>query len=489
MGLFDKLKTRSLENPATPISNPANWLVESMGGVKSSSGQLVNESTALSISAVWACVRIISETVASLPLMIYERTDNGKKLAFNHPLYKILHDEPNQDITSMSWRESKGAHVLLRGNGYSFINRNPTSAKVNSITLLDPGNVLAHRVNGELAYKVTINGTAHNISPSDIIHIAGLGFDGITGYSPIAISRDNLGLSLATQEFGSKFFDNGAVLNGILEHPAAMGTEAISEFKKSWKDMFTGTSNAFKTAILEEGMTYKQIGIAPEDAQYLQTRKFQLSEIARIYRVPPHMLADLEKSSFSNIEQQSLDFVIHTLRPWLVRWEQELNRKLLSDSDRAKFFIKFKIEGLLRGDQKSRYESYQIGIKSGFMSPNDARSLEDLNRIKNGDIYLRPSNMEPINQAPKRKIDTILARECRDLKDIIKNPSSSEEKFNKFVKRHTRFLIDDMEIPQNDAIMLVEQVREIIYNSKDLRGIVEDWHSLRINQLEEVVNG
>ena len=242
------------------------------------------------------------------------------------------------------------------------------------------------------------NGTVI-LKPSDVLHVPGLGFDGLVGYSPIAMAKNAIGLAIATEEYGAKFFANGATPGGILEYPGTVkNPEAVRE---SWTKGFSG-NNSHKVAVLEEGMKYTPISISPNEAQFLETRKFQIDEIARIFRVPPHMVGDLEKSSFSNIEQQSLEFVKYTLNPWCVRWEQAMNQQLLSKEEQGRYFIKFNVDGLMRGDYESRMNGYAIGRQNGWLSANDIRELEDLNRIPTedgGDEYLVNGNMLPVKDA------------------------------------------------------------------------------------------
>ena len=241
---------------------------------------------------------------------------------------------------------------------------------------------------------------AVTLQPSDVLHIPGLGFDGLVGYSPIAMAKNAIGMAIACEEYGAKFFANGAAPGGVLEHPGTI--KDPQRVRESWQSTFGGSGNANKIAVLEEGMKYTPIGISPEQAQFLETRKFQINEIARIFRVPPHMVGDLEKSSFSNIEQQSLEFVKYTLDPWVIRWEQSIQRSLLSKDEKAAYFVKFNLEGLLRGDYQSRMNGYAIGRQNGWMSANDIRELENLDRIPaedGGDLYLINGNMLPLKNA------------------------------------------------------------------------------------------
>lgn len=365
----------------------------------SSSGKRVNERTAMQMTAVYSCVRILSETLAALPLHIYEIKKDGTSKALTHPLYKILHDEPNSDMTSFIFRETLMTHLLLWGNAYAQIIRNGKGDILALYPLMPDKMNVDRDEKGKIFYEYLNDGVKVKLNNSEVLHIPGLGFDGLIGYSPIAMAKNAIGMAIATEEYGAKFFENGATPSGILEHPGTVkNPEAMRE---SWNRGFSG-SNSHKVAILEEGMKYTPISISPNEAQFLETRKFQISEIARIFRVPPHMVGDLEKSSFSNIEQQSLEFVKYTLDPWVSRWEQTLQRKLLKEDEKSKFYIKFNVDGLLRGDYQSRMNGYAIGRQNGWMSANDIRELENLDKIpkeEGGDLYLVNGNMLPLEKA------------------------------------------------------------------------------------------
>ena len=373
-----------------------------------SSGKVVNEKSAMQTTAVYACVRILSETIASLPLHTYQKTDKGKEKAVDHPLYHLLHDEPNPEMTSFVFRETLMGHLLLWGNAYAQVIRDGRG-KVMALYPLMPDKMTVHRSEGgELYYSYFKEGTESVLKHWEVLHIPGLGFDGLLGHSPIAMAKNAIGMAIATEEYGANFFNNGANPGGVLEHPGIL--KDPERVRKSWNSVYAGSGNAHKVAVLEEGMSFKPIGIPPEQAQFLQTRKFQLNEIARIFRVPPHMIGDLEKSSFSNIEQQSLEFVKYTLTPWLSRWEIAMKKSLLSPSEKKDYFIKHNVEGLLRGDYKTRMEGYSIGIQNGFLSPNDVRELEDLNTIEHGDVYAVNGNM--------LKLEDIGAYAKKDVKDV-----------------------------------------------------------------------
>ena len=376
---------------------------------KSISGKSVNEYTAMQTTAVYACVRILAESIASLPLHVYAYKESKKERMPEHPLYFLLHDSPNPEMTSFIFRETAMIHLLLWGNSYAQILRDGRGRVVGLYPLLPNRMSVERNDAGEIIYTYTpmIDGSPNfkdkgqiRLRREDVLHIPGLGFDGLVGYSPIAMAKNAIGIALATEEYGAAFFKNGARPGGVLEHPGVL--KDPSKLRESWHAVYGGAMNTGRIAVLEEGVKYQQIAIPPEEAQFLETRKFQIDEIARLYRVPPHMVGDLEKSSFSNIEQQSLEFVKYTLNPWVMRWEQSLQKALLTDKERKDYFIRFNVDGLLRGDYKSRMEGYAIGRQNGWLSANDIRSLEDMNPIEaeeGGDLYLINGNMTKLKDA------------------------------------------------------------------------------------------
>ena len=399
-GLF---KSRDKPQNRTAGSNYAFFF----GGT--TSGKSVTERSAMQMTAVYSCVRILAEAIAGLPLHLYRYTPDGSKVkAVDHPLYLLLHDEPNPEMSSFVFRETLMTHLLLWGNAYAQIIRNGKGEVVALYPLMPNRMSVDRDKHGQLYYTYTrasdeaptMNGMTVLLPPSDVLHIPGLGFDGLVGYSPIAMAKNAIGLAIATEEYGAKFFANGAAPSGVLEHPGTI--KDPSRVREAWMSQFGGSANSGNVAVLEEGMKYTPISISPEQAQFLETRKFQINEIARIFRIPPHMVGDLEKSSFSNIEQQSLEFVKYTLDPWVIRWEQSIQRSLLSKDEKAAYFVKFNLEGLLRGDYQSRMNGYAIGRQNGWMSANDIRELENLDRIPEedgGDLYLINGNMLPLKNA------------------------------------------------------------------------------------------
>ncbi len=366
---------------------------------RTTSGKPVNERTAMQTTAVYACVRILAEAVASLPLHVYEyQDDGGKKLVHDHPLYYLLHDEPNPEMTSFVFRETLMSHLLIWGNAYAQIIRDGAGRVLGLYPLLPDKMDVQRDDKGNIYYVYSRNSDENpmfkeygniKLKAEDVLHIPGLGFDGLIGYSPIAMAKNAVGMTLACEEYGASFFANGANPGGVLEHPGVL--KDPSKVRESWNSVYRGVNNAHKIAVLEEGMKYQQIGIPPEEAQFLETRKFQINEIARLYRIPPHMVGDLDKSSFSNIEQQSLEFVKYTLDPWVIRWEQSLQRSLLLPGEKGKYFIKLNVDGLLRGDYQSRMNGYAVGRQNGWLSANDIREMENMNPIpdeEGGNLYL-----------------------------------------------------------------------------------------------------
>ena len=377
---------------------------------RTTSGKPVNERTAMQTTAVYACVRILAEAVASLPLHVYEyQDDGGKKLVHDHPLYYLLHDEPNPEMTSFVFRETLMSHLLIWGNAYAQIIRDGAGRVIGLYPLLPDKMDVQRDDRGNIYYVYSRNSDENpmfkeygdiRLKAEDVLHIPGLGFDGLIGYSPIAMAKNAVGMTLACEEYGASFFANGANPGGVLEHPGVL--KDPSKVRESWNSVYRGVNNAHKIAVLEEGMKYQQIGIPPEEAQFLETRKFQINEIARLYRIPPHMVGDLDKSSFSNIEQQSLEFVKYTLDPWVIRWEQSLQRSLLLPGEKGKYFIKLNVDGLLRGDYQSRMNGYAVGRQNGLFSANDIREMENMNPIpdeQGGNLYLINGAMTKLEDA------------------------------------------------------------------------------------------
>lgn len=383
------------------MARPAEWLTSWFGGRTSLAGVNVTEMKALQFTAVYACVHILAQTLAMLPLNVYSKLPTGGKArAPDHPLDWVLHKAANSEMSSFRWRETIQGHLGLWGNGYSEIEYN-NAGQVIGLWPLRPDRTYPYREpdTQELKYITTLpGGKTVKLPAKRVLHIAGFGFDGIRGYNPIDLACQSIGLGLAAEEYGARFFGNGATVSGVLEHPAELGEDGRRNLRESFEEMHQGLDKSHRLLILEEGLEYKQIGIPPQTAQFLETRKFQITDIARFYHVPPHMIADLERSTNNNIEHQSLEFVIHTMMPWLVRWEQDMDLKFFKKPARPtdkEYFTKFNEKGLLRGDVQSRYNAYHQARLDGWMNADDIRELEDMNPI-GGDVgtkYWMPTNM------------------------------------------------------------------------------------------------
>lgn len=368
-------------------------------GIKpTAAGVHVNHKNSLEQSTVFACVRVLSETVAGLPFVLYRRRDRGKERATDHPLFPILRYLPNTEMTAFELKETLMGHVATWGNAYAEIEFN-NGGRVRGLWPLRPDKMKVVRRDGLLWYIYTLpNGTPVELPFQRIMHIRGLGFDGVVGYDPISMARQAIALAMATEEFGSRFFSNGAEMGMTLSHPGLLSKEAGDRLVKSVEKRHQGLSNAHRIMVLEEGLKAEKIGIPPENAQFLETRKFQVPEIARFYRMPLHKINYLEQATFSNIEHQSIEFVTDTIDPWCIRWEQAVYRDLLTPSERQQYFAEYLVDALLRGDTESRYQAYAVGRQNGWLSANDIRERENMNPVEGGDVYLVPLNMIPANE-------------------------------------------------------------------------------------------
>lgn len=375
--------------------------LRSVSGYQTAAGVTIRPDTAMQSAAVFACVRVISETVASLPLILYRRVRGGGKVrAWDHPLYRVLHDIANPEMTAFDARETLVGHAALWGNAYAEIEYN-SAGEVVAIWPLRPDRThMERREDGSLWYVTELqDGKRVGLPSYRVWHTRGF-----FGLSPILEARNAVGLALAAEEYGARFFSNDSRPGGVLKHKGRLSPEAAKRLKESWEAAHSGLSYAHRVAVLEEGVEWQSIGIPPEDAQYLETRKFQVNEIARLFRVPPHLIGDLDRATFSNIEQQSIEFVVHCIRPWLVRFEQSAWRDLLTESERETLFCEHLVDGLLRGDIESRYRAYAIGRQWGWLSVDEIRARENMNPLPEGagKEYLVPLNMVPAGEGEDR---------------------------------------------------------------------------------------
>jgi HK97 family phage portal protein len=371
----------------------------------SSAGVAVTPERAMALSAVFSCVRVLAESVGQLPVHLYEKRGREKQKAEDHPLHDVLHFAPNKFQTAQEWREWLMACLGTWGNAYCRIVRVGPSRRLRVGELL-PIHPAAVRPKydasaGEMRYHVALEGGGEDVfTAEDVMHIPLFSLGGGVGVNPVQYAREAIGLGIGAETFGARLFANGAQPGGVLQVPKVLSDKAYERLKSSWEERHQGGDNAHKPAILEEGMTWQSVGFSAEDAQFLETRKHQRSEIAGMYRVPPHLIGDLDKATFSNIEHQSLDFVVRGLLPYVTRIEQRIIFHLLPPDERRRYFPRINVAGLLRGDMQARAAYYHSLVQDGVLSPNEIRDLEDLNPREGGDIYLTPLNMAVNGKPP-----------------------------------------------------------------------------------------
>jgi HK97 family phage portal protein len=403
-----KKPTRKRRETRATLKNPPRWLLDALGaGGQTAAGVAVSETTALNISVVWACVRVISETIGSLPWFTYRKTDDGgRNRAPEHEIYSLLHDAPNPEMTAMTWKETSLAHCLLWGNHYSEIVRDERE-HVAALFPITPDRVtVRRRDNGDIDYEISNGEKApSHLRPDQMFHVPGLGFDGLVGYSVVHKARESLGLAMASERFGASFFGNGAHAGGFLKHPGHLSPTAQKNLRESIEAVHRGSENAHKIGLLEEGMDWVSRSVPPNDAQFLETRHFSVEEICRWFRVQPHKVQHLLRSTFSNIEHQSIEHVTDTLRPWCIRLEQEANRKLLRPSEKGRVYTEHLMDALLRGDALSRSQALEVQYRNGVLLGDEWRSIENRNPLKDG-LGQRP--MGTVNSVPLDKLDEVL---------------------------------------------------------------------------------
>lgn len=382
---YNSEKRSALITSNSTLSDPSEQLLKKLNEISGNSAIdiNINQDTVLGLSAAYRAINVIASSLAGLPLKHYKKSGN-ERMSLDSELYQLL-KFPNEYMTGYIFRESLiGANVGW-GNGYAIIKRNASSGKPEELLPIEPYRVSVFKEFGKIWYYIS----DENIwVPSyNMLHFPGLSFNGLIGFSPITIARESLSGVVATQRFGNTFFGNGANLNGILEAPNELSDTAYERLKKSFDERHKGVDNSNKTAILEGGMKYSKIQVAPDEAQFLETRKFQIEEIARWFGVPPHMLMHLERSTNNNIEHQAMEFVQYTLLPWANRWEDELNRKLLTSEQQKSEYFEHEFNGLMRADAKTRSEYYRGLFAIAAISPSQIAELENLPKPLNGDMY------------------------------------------------------------------------------------------------------
>lgn len=467
------------------------------------SGQPVTNDKAMRDTAVYACVRLLAETIGSLPVRVYRAEANGKRTYLpEHPVALLFQGTPNDIHTSFEYRELLQGHVGLRGNGYSF-KEVAGRGNVTKLTPIHPDRVEAnYTTRGTVVYdikNVTKDGLpsfgSQKYTTEEIFHVRGFGMDGLVGLNPISYHRETIGQSLAAQDYGSRFFANDATPRGILTHPTKFkDEESLNRFRSSWNLTQNG-KNRHKTAVLEDGITYTQTAMTNEDAQFLDSRKYSVTDIARIFRIPPHMIGDLERATFSNISDQAIEFVVHTIRPWCIRWEQAVKRDMIIEPD---VFLEFVVDGLLRGDIDARYKAYASGITNGHMTRNEARVLENRNPLPGLDVPLSPKNMgegdenrregdekKPQQQSDGRQakfqataIDRIVRKE-----DAIIAKGIDRDNMLKAMGNHVHFVATVLVIPEALATEVVDGLLSLY----DAKTLLSDYATVRTAQIETML--
>lgn len=511
MSIIDSLKRPR----GATYRDPPEWLREALGGNRTLSGVHVGERNAVQVSTVFRCIYAIATTIGSLPIFVHQREKRGKKRLSDHPITYLLHDQPNSESTAMTLRETLVAHAVSWGNGYAEIQRNGIGRPV-ALWLLETSrtSVRRRRSDGAIQYVYkNDDGTESVLSPMDVLHIPGPGFDGMRGYSVLRLARESIGLTMASERFGASFFANGAHHSGVLEMDSTLKDDAAFErLRKSWQDTYSGVENSHKVAILEQGLKFKQISIPPEDAQFLETRRFQVEDLCRWYGVPPHKAGHLERSTNNNIEHQAIEWVVDTIRPWCIRIEQELNRKLFMGSERASLFAEHIIDGLLRGDFKTRMEGYGLAIRDGHMTRNEAREIENRNPLPGLDEPLLPLNMttanepakDPDNQDETKKTTPSQDRARALLSDAARRVAVKEHEHIKaaiqrlkesndakafdswvqgFIPRHAEYVAQTVRISIEAAADYVQRGFERIGNANDVSAALKTWINDRSNEL------
>jgi HK97 family phage portal protein len=394
------LGRQSLERPTTPLSGAA--LLAAFGAIPSASGRYVSPQNAMQIATVYACVRVIAETIGTLPIHVYRRLPRGRELVTTHRAAYLLDVGPNDEMSPVDLFETLTGHVLLWGNSFADVQRSPVDGSLREIWPLRPDRTTPVRNSrNALVYQTIDDAGQPTRRRSDrILHIRGLSFDGLIGYAPVALARETLGMAAATADYGARFFANDSRPGGVLQLDGQLSPDAIDRLRASWEAAHSAVAgNSHKVAVLENGLKWQSIGMPNDDAQWLETRKYTRSEIAGLFRVPAHIINDLDKATFSNVEQLGQEFATLCIAPWAVRIEKALNKTLFTEAERGYLFVRFNLGGLVRGDIMSRYQAYATARQNGWMTANEIRELEDMNPADGGDELLVNGNMIPITEA------------------------------------------------------------------------------------------
>lgn len=465
-----------------------------VGPVATAAGMKVDSETALKLSTVWRCRQLLSETVGNLPLITFENLpDDTRRRATNHPLYDVLHTQPNQWQSPIEFWSLMVNNALMRGNGIAY--KQPGQrGPVDQLIPFHPDRVRIEKLpNGNLRYQVRQpDGTDKPYNQEDIFHLRGPSNDGVTGLSIIEYARESLGLGLASERYGARFFRNDTKPGGVLHTDKKLSPGAKDRLKLDWQAMH-GSSNQHQVAVLEEGLTWQAVGITPEEAQFLGTREFQAEDVCRWFGIPPHMVGLTSKATSwgSGIEQMSIGFVTYTLMPWLVRIQQAISRDLMIAPQR--YFAEFIVAGLLRGDTLARYQAYQTGINTGFMTRNEARRLENMNPLPGLDEPLQPLNMAPAGEQAaasghyrllaEESAARLVRKEIAAIKKIGERYPEAGDGWNdavlSFYGDHTGLVSQTMRIDLDTARKYCAAA--IVELAQDTT--MSDWETRRVNEL------
>lgn len=522
MGILEKLFTPTSTQAAAWPADDDRWYMPLTAASFTGSGAGVTDESAMKVSAVYRATKIIAESVATLPLVIYERTASGKDRAMNHPLYDVLHTQPNDYMDAVEFREYCQTSLLHHGNAYALRLGGPRGS-TDQLRPLDPNRMTVRRMsNNTTIYRYTVPQTGGYVdySEDEIFHVRnGIGPDGLTGVSIIRKAAESIGIGIMTEQYAARVFSQRGELGGVLEYPAELSPRARENLRDAWQQSHAGPENWHRIAVLEEGMTFRPITMNPEDAQLLASRQYTVTDIARWFGVQPHLLMDLSRSTNNNIEHQGIEFVSYTLRPWLVRWEQAINRQLISANRR--FFAEHIVEGLLRGDSLTRNRAYSMALNAGWMTPNEVRERENMNRLDGLDSPRFPLNTAPAGsdaatgdramleepaymaEVPEPAIDSmehsiartfareqagrILRRELTQLNKAHRRSSSADEfmaEAHEIYAEHKKFLTDQK---IDDA--LAESWCRAQIDALDWSGFngAKEWTNSRIDDLTDLL--
>lgn len=484
---------------------PAYWVKKLFGHENTIVGLSVNEDSALKYSAVWSAVNIISGAIGSLPLVTYRRLAQGKDKDYRHKVSNLV-KRPNEYMDGLTFRRVLQAHALLWGNGYAEIERNGAGRPIKLWPLL-PNLVEPKIIDEKLVYEVqTSSGTTTILPYDNVIHIKGLGYDGLRGYSVISqFAAENIGLGLAAERNAAVFFGNDSTPAGILTTDMVLGKDAKDQIEKQWADKQKGLDKKYRVAILHSGLKYEKIAIPAKDAQLLESRQYSVSDISRWFTIPPHMLGDLERATFSNIEEQSLDFAKWTLSSWVRTWELELSYKLFATYEQNTYYLEFLMDALLRGNNETRSKSYQVALggnnNPGWMTINEVREKENLPAIADGDKIFKPSYGNNAENLVSTTWNRIITKEVKAVQKAIKKPQEFIAWAEDFYEKHRAYMISVLEpvleaLNKKDCLITVydhclSQLNKLKAAHKDNQVIdeISSWQQIPIKMTEIIIEG